>query len=69
MQSSGDGFAAAQLLARANSNAAGGDRLPTAGEALSIFAKAESHGAIVARIAVIRLRGDTTLPYTVLEWH
>jgi general secretion pathway protein K len=68
LQSSGDRFAAAQLLARANGNAAGGDRLPTAGEVLSIFAKAESHGAIAERFAVIRLRGDTSLPYTVLEW-
>ncbi len=69
LRTAGDAFAAAQLSARAEGNAAGVDRLPLAGEVLSISAGVDSHGVSTQRVAVIRLRGDAGSPYTILDWH
>lgn len=64
----GDEFAARQREARQAGNAAGVDRLPAMGEALSIDARAETDGASATRLAVVRLTGDRREPYWVLEW-
>jgi len=64
-----DGLAAAQLSARSTGTAAGVDRLPAVGEALTIVASVEVRGSQTERHAVIRLVNATDGFYRVLEWH
>jgi len=69
LAASGDGLAAAQLSARSTGAAAGVDRLPAVGEALTIVASVEVRGSQTERRTTIRLVNATDGFYRVLEWH
>jgi general secretion pathway protein K len=68
LQAAGDNFAAAQMSARASGQAAGVDRAPSEGEALTISARVEVKGALADRHAVVRINADANSLYKVLEW-
>lgn len=69
LAAAGDGLAAAQLSARSAGAAAGVDRLPAVGEALTIVATVQLRGSRTEHSTVIRLVNATDGFYRVLEWH
>ncbi len=68
LASDGNRFAAGQLAARAQGNAAGVDRRPAVGEALDIYAESTGASVAVERVAVIRLSATVPAGYQVLSW-
>jgi general secretion pathway protein K len=71
LSEAGDSLAESQLRARSLGAAAGVDRPPNVGEALTITARLEdpNNGISISRSAVIRLTGDARVPYWVLAWY
>lgn len=64
----GNNFAAGQLAARYQGNAAGVNRRPGQGEPLAIEAHATAGSISAQRFAVIRLNPSGSLPYEVISW-
>jgi general secretion pathway protein K len=63
-----DNFAATQLSARQQGNAAGANRAAGLGEVLTIHASIDVSGVTVTRSASIQIAGDLQEPYRVLAW-
>lgn len=68
LEAAGDALAASQRAARANGHAAGANRPPAVGEAVTITATLETADFALVRIAVIQVAGDRHEPYRVLAW-
>ena len=68
LEEAGDALAASQRQAREQGQAAGIDRAPILGEALTITASVTTDQVTMTRSATIRVTGDRRVPYWVLAW-